>query len=390
VRDRPSASQRFEVLDGWRGIAALWISLFHLNIASGFLGLSLVRDSYILVDFFFVLSGFVISHTYLQRLRTTSDLRDFSVRRFSRVWPLHAFMLLAFAAVEMLKLPLWAYGASPAPLAVPFDAPSLVANLLLFTSMGLTDHTTWNFPSWSISAEFWTYLAFAMCVLGARRLGGGVYILFALCLGFGAAVVISGSAHGMDASYDLGLYRCFYGFFLGTFVYRLWQLTGRGGQRLGWAEIPAVIALVCFVGIIGTSWLGFLAPLVSALVVFIFAFEAGPVSRFMRNRAIAWLGQHSYTIYMVHAFVAMNLVFRPVQIAERVFHLNLTTETAAGDRLISLHSEWLAAALTIGYLSAVLLLSGVLYRRVELPGQKLFLRLMTRPRARTAAPMHAA
>jgi peptidoglycan/LPS O-acetylase OafA/YrhL len=59
-----------------------------------------------------VLSGFVITYSYGDRLKTFDDLRAFAIRRFGRLWPLHAVVLLAFLAAEGAKAVLAARGAS--------------------------------------------------------------------------------------------------------------------------------------------------------------------------------------------------------------------------------------------------------------------------------------
>jgi len=59
---------RFTALDGWRGIAACMVVLFHVRAPSHVSELALVRNSFLFVDFFFVLSGFVIAATYAERL----------------------------------------------------------------------------------------------------------------------------------------------------------------------------------------------------------------------------------------------------------------------------------------------------------------------------------
>ena len=90
--------QRFAVLDGWRGLCALLVALYHLNVVSPFLDNGLIRHAYLFVDFFFVLSGFVITHTYWGKLTDAGALGDFTVRRFARIWPLQAALLDAFRA----------------------------------------------------------------------------------------------------------------------------------------------------------------------------------------------------------------------------------------------------------------------------------------------------
>lgn len=65
--DQP-ARARFAVLDSWRGLAACMVALFHLRVPSHLDGAALVRNASLFVDFFFVLSGFVITASYAQRL----------------------------------------------------------------------------------------------------------------------------------------------------------------------------------------------------------------------------------------------------------------------------------------------------------------------------------
>src|SRR5665647_1694184 len=109
---RKEAKMHFRVLDSWRGIAALLVALFHLNLYSAIYSLDFVRNAWLLVDFFFVLSGFVITHSYGNRLGTLDDLSMFAFRRFCRLWPLHAVVLLAFVVVESAKAVMAARGAS--------------------------------------------------------------------------------------------------------------------------------------------------------------------------------------------------------------------------------------------------------------------------------------
>ena len=59
---------RFEALDSWRGICALMVALLHFEAFSHLKDLPFFNDAYLFVDFFFVLSGFVIAANYRQRL----------------------------------------------------------------------------------------------------------------------------------------------------------------------------------------------------------------------------------------------------------------------------------------------------------------------------------
>ena len=114
------------------------------------------------VDFFFVLSGFVITHAYMTKLETRLDMYSFMLRRFGRLWLLHFTVLMAFIGLEIVKLALASRIQMPVP---PFgesnSTEAILPNLLLLQSMFIHGHPTWNIPSWSISTEFWTYLGFA-------------------------------------------------------------------------------------------------------------------------------------------------------------------------------------------------------------------------------------
>src|ERR1700722_3197255 len=76
----------FSALDGLRGVAAISIVVFHY---SQNLGWELLPNAYLAVDFFFMLSGFVIAHAYEARLRSGQTVAEFMQRRLIRLYPLY-------------------------------------------------------------------------------------------------------------------------------------------------------------------------------------------------------------------------------------------------------------------------------------------------------------
>jgi peptidoglycan/LPS O-acetylase OafA/YrhL len=378
----------FGVLDGWRGIAALLVALFHLNVLSPIYSLDFVRNAYLFVDFFFVLSGFVITHSYADRLGTLEDLGTFAIRRLGRLWPLHVVVLLAFVIVESAKAVLAARGASfyMPPFSGPNSLHALLINLFFAQSFGLEQQLTWNPPSWSICAEFWTYLIFAAALFIATTWLGRIRfakagLMAALLIG-SAAILIAFSQHGIDATYDLGLVRCLFGFLVGHLTYRLWQAVPRARFNAGLLEVGALIAVILFVSVVGRTGYSFFAPLVFAVVVFVFAFEAGSVSRLMSNRGNAWLGRISYSIYMWQAFIIFNFVDRPVSIIEKMTGWILTTtegvSSALGGeagKLIVLGGHLVPILVTLLFVGVLVAVASVSYYLIEKPGQQLFARL---------------
>jgi peptidoglycan/LPS O-acetylase OafA/YrhL len=378
----------FRVLDSWRGIAALLVAIFHLNVYSAIYSLDFIRNGYLFVDFFFVLSGFVITHSYANRLGTLEGLSAFAIRRFGRLWPLHAVVLLAFVIVESAKAVSAARGAAfynpPFTGANSFHAIPL--NLAFAQSFGIEQQLTWNPPSWSICAEFWTYLIFAAALFIATtwlsRIRFATTSLIAAMLIGSASILILFAQHGIDATYDLGLVRCLYGFMVGYLTYRLWQAASHVKFSSGLLEAGTLIAITVYVSVVGRTGYSFLAPLVFAFAVFVFAFEAGPISRLMSNKANAWLGRISYSIYMWQAFIIFNFVDRPVSIIEKMSGQVLTATEGAGSalgseaaKLIVLGGQVLPILVTMLFLGLLIAVASVSYWLIEKPGQELFARL---------------
>jgi peptidoglycan/LPS O-acetylase OafA/YrhL len=378
----------FRVLDSWRGVAALLVAVFHLNILSAIYPLDFIRNSYLFVDFFFVLSGFVITHNYADRLGTLEGVGTFALRRLGRLWPLHVVVLLALVILESARAVSAARGASftNPPFTGSTSLHSILTNLAFGQSFGLEQQLTWNPPSWSICAEFWTYLVFAAVVfIGStwlRRIRFATEVLLAAVLIASVFILVSFARHGIDATYDFGLARCIYGFFVGNLTYRLWQAASHFRSRTRFLEVGVLIAAVVYVSAAGHTGYTFLAPLVFGFVVFVFAFEAGPVSALMLNKGNVWLGRISYSIYMWQAFIIFNFVDRPVSILEKMTGHSFTTTDSASSalggeagKLIVLGGHVLPIIATLLFLGFLIVVASISYYLIERPGQELFARL---------------
>ncbi|MGU3493290.1 acyltransferase family protein [Xanthobacteraceae bacterium A53D] len=309
---------RFESLDAWRGICAVLVVLFHFCFifASPLIDVRLVSNAYLFVDFFFVLSGFVVCHAYRDRLGDTGSWLSFVVRRFGRLWPLHAALLVAFAVfigvVNLLPHPdrftlHWCEGEYSV---LGFGVYALLLNAVNLHGMA------WNAPSWSIGAEFYTYLLFgAVCVLTRGRLAVASVAL-AVC-----AILLLGamSPTYMNSTADFGLFRCIAGFFTGVMAYRVFEVMRERVPPLKPAaatvlEIATVFAVYMFVTKAGdgpdaVQAVSLAAPLTFAAAVLVFANDGGAVSRLLQARPFAALGRWSYSIYMGHQLVLMMAVF---------------------------------------------------------------------------------
>lgn len=169
VTDPSGASHRFAALDALRWIAALGVALHHIVAVNGPASWSLFGNGGLFVDFFFVLSVFVIAASYSERLAQGFSLARYAVLRIGRVWPLHVTMVLAALALELAA---WFFGSQGLSAHAPFSGTHSPGHAL--TSFLLLDGYfpgRTNFYSgagWSISVELLLYALAALAFRGGR------------------------------------------------------------------------------------------------------------------------------------------------------------------------------------------------------------------------------
>ena len=363
VQDR-SQPARFEALDGWRGICAMLVVLFHAPVAGIVHETAFFRHGYLFVDFFFVLSGFVIAHAFYDRLRGEPNFCRFFGLRLFRVYPLHLFMLALFVAFECLML------VTRGPSEAFVGGNSVVAlahNLLMSHSFGTVDSLGWNYPSWSISAELLAYGLFALMVIRAPR---AMLPLMAVTI-VGGLVVIALVEGTMDTTVRFGWLRCLAGFSLGA-VLRLviWPRAGGrvavGGTAWTLAELACVLLVAVFVSELGGSVLSVAAPLVFAFAIYVFGHEGGAVSRLLKAGPIAFLGAISYSVYMTHAFVISRTENVATVLGERT-GWPIFSAAADGKRLMG-STEWQSLTALAIILAGTIVMSAITWRLIERPG----------------------
>ncbi len=369
--------ERFVVLDSWRGIAACLVALFHLNTYSHLYDVPFLRNSWLFVDFFFVLSGFVIAANYQQRLLHGFGVGRFLLLRLGRLYPLHFAMLVLFIAWELLRVlrrivtPALSSISPVALFSTPQEAPgTILANLMLIQSLHLYDFLTWNFASWSISAEFYTYIIFAACLIGLRK---HAWIGLFLAMIGGPILIATLSGRNMGTDYDWGIIRCIYGFAAGAIT---WNVYGNwNGELRKWlsgsiVEWGALGLVVVFVSMAGATLLSIAAPYMFALVVLVFAFEAGTASTILRLRPLVFLGTISYSIYMTHIFIAKRMFDAGYQL-DKGWHINLFRYREIDGANVELLGTqlWHGDIVYPVYLAIIIIMSYFTYRWIEKPAR---------------------
>jgi len=313
---------RFLVLDMFRGVFASLVVLYHMSAFSNtpILNNSFIMNADMFVDFFFVLSGFVICYSY-QQINNITELKLFLTKRIRRLYPLHLLMLLIFLAIEGIKLGLVNH--IKINNFLDNSTTTFFSSLFLINSIKLphVHDVSWNLVSWSISAEVISYIIFAFsCLLSTRSKGNIskpiVYTVIAAVAGI-LLCVITGSFK-LDYTYDYGFLRGMIGFFSGAcclycFKYLHERFSEFRQSLFSFMEIG--VLLLIGAAIVSGSVLkpyGFFYEIVFFISIMVFSFEKGLVSRsIIKIDLLKKLGKYSYSIYMVHTlFISLfNVIF---------------------------------------------------------------------------------
>jgi peptidoglycan/LPS O-acetylase OafA/YrhL len=286
-----SRRQQIDGLTGLRGVAACWVMLMHFReVTPTQIWQFPVLDSVIAngaygVDVFFVLSGFVISYAYedwfSRRLQWSSVCR-FLAYRFARIYPVH---LVTFAVMNLLFV---ARALTSGTHGLPdrYDTLTVLSSLTL-THDWIPGVQTPNMPAWSVSAEWFAYILFpALCLVLVRsRWLIPLYAAAGLGLAFFQPFGNYGPAHVLS------------GFLVGMAAYQIWV----GVDQISLARVtgPLIVVAIAF-------WASNPEPpMAVGLVLFatLLVAAANPadyLGRLLSWRASVYLGEISYSLYMVH------------------------------------------------------------------------------------------
>lgn len=386
---------RYDALDSWRGICAIMVSIYHFAIASHFYSLGLVRNAFLFVDFFFVLSGFVISINYESRLREGFGTARFMLLRFGRVWPLHAFMLGMFVLLEFIILVIPAVQAAADHQAfgdAKHSPQAIITNLLLIHSLpGVHEDVTWNGPSWSISVEFYTYLIFAVGLMIVSKLPKPDLLLVLGIIGIMVmapiVIYLFGGRSNIFLTTGGGLLRCLYGFAAGVAAAKLFTRYREpilklfsDRRRATLIESGVLLAVLLFVGFVGISSQNLVAPYLFLVVILTFAPQAGAISSFLCTKPMLYIGALSYSIYMVHYIVQAILYLVHNMILQNggpnIFDKLRGYEEPAS--AVPMDQVWAGDLTVILGLAVIIGLSSLTYRFIEQPGRNAARRLSKR------------
>jgi peptidoglycan/LPS O-acetylase OafA/YrhL len=343
---------KIDALTSLRFFAAFAVVIHHMGDYSlGSLRDGPLQKASLAVDLFFILSGFILAHVYGAAFaQKKGSSRKFFVARMARIYPAHLAMMIVFLLnIIILILIGFPYNAER------YRPESFLWHVTLLDAWGIDRGATWNFPAWSISAEVSAYLLFPLIVRPLMQLPPQI-ATYSLLLLLGAFALLNGPLRLTERTVDFSIIRVLPEFLMGVLAYRardhLVACVGNANVAFSsatailvvfvWLKVPAAAIVVDFV----------------ALVVF-GATVTGLLAVFLAWRPLIYLGETSYSLYLVHAFI-LSILYNAFKIPR------IATFVPVSIR------DWLVIV-------AVLLAASLLYHVVEKPGRRIINRALADP-----------
>jgi peptidoglycan/LPS O-acetylase OafA/YrhL len=326
--NHPATPRRAEVpsLTSIRGVLALWVVLYHFwddidRLVPSARALSpLMRAGWLAVPGFFILSGYVLALNYAEKFTTLTarSYRKFLLVRLARIYPVHLatlLVVLAMVAVSRKRgLPIDPLG---------YSARDFVLNLLLIQTWVPHFRLNWNYPSWSISSEWFAYLLFPpFCAVVFRRLTTAPRAALALAVFAGLMLL----AYRLPASAFRGLVIVVRTFLAGVAIHAYLRHRPLGVKVPRFAPEALMLAGAAAPFVLPPENAVMTILVTSLVVIFGLAAQGTRGLAFWAWRPVWLLGEVSYSLYMTHTLAQkiVNVVLK----SERFEHAPPTTRVA--------------------------------------------------------------
>ena len=311
-----TSSALLPALTGLRGVAALWVVLFHIQVyfepsgAIPRIGRALIGHGWVAVDLFFILSGFVLMHAHEHEFLSIEAgvVGRFLAHRALRVYPTATVVLFLILGLIVADPGFAADPQSYAPGDLTWK--TFLVTLALATRWTTSPIQDWNLPVWSLSVEIIGYLAFPWI---ARTAGQVATPPAAVCRGMACIMFLTAvNAIGGRTEFNdygpFGIARMASGFVCGAYLARAFHLAPgiSNNSTSGLAFVAAAgLCVACTVP-------GFmvLALISSAVLVIALAYGGGGIARSLSTGPVIWLGRISFPLYLVHMVPIKWLAYR--------------------------------------------------------------------------------
>ena len=350
--------REIHALTGIRFFAAAWVVLFHAPLSIVALlpewraGAAVVGFGYLAVPVFFALSGYILAYQHYAEFREPAerDYPRFLARRLARIYPLH---LVTLASVVVLVL-----GAAAVGITVKDPDAYTFAGAVqdVFLVRGWVEFSFgWNFPAWSLSAEWFAYLTFPVTVLLVAAMRERRALLLLLMASLAVLRCLGVAWSGRESPHALLDVTTMFVAGVALFVLL------RGGRPSAGADLVAFLGLVLLIAappfLTGDVAVQGLAMLASLLLIGGLRWGRGPLTWLLAHPWAVWGGRISFALYLTHLPYAL--------VTGRLWQLDVWADQPLIGRL-AVAAVWFAGTIAAAALA---------HYWIEQPGQRLVMRL---------------
>lgn len=306
-------------LTSLRFFAAFLVFLWHITYFTGPGPAYLFQVGYIGVGFFYLLSGFILTYVYFEKLKrkSTQEIKKFYIARIAKIYPIHFLTMVASIPLVLMS--------------AQYVFPDFTSwNLILAGVANLTLTQSWipfntinfsfNGVAWSISDEMFFYALFPLLILLIAKLKPLLRARNTLLLAIGIWIVLLFVFMSQSSSIDDWKLYIFPvaripDFMIGILIGVLY-LNTRNSKALKefkrktnftWLEAGSLVLIVAAIGLSifmpqSIRFSLWLIPFWS-IIIFVFAQERGRITKFLAKKPLVFLGEISFSFYMSHQLV---------------------------------------------------------------------------------------
>ncbi|TYA86782.1 acyltransferase family protein [Seonamhaeicola marinus] len=306
-------------LTSLRGIAAILVAILHFHffmtpVASGNTA-HVIDKFYLMVDLFFILSGFIMCYVYNDSFINGIEKRsykNFLIARLARIYPLHVVTIGAEVLVFLSLLSKVGYDNLGPFKQHLYRLDGILVQLGFLQTVGIFNFDTWNAPAWSLSAEWWAYVLFPFLFIVFSKLKGFKQFLPIVIAIIGWILIefvlsakepfmdfpLNPNKRTLDVNWHYGTLRGIVGFICGMGIWLVFEkLKFKPVLGNGWTLVVTGTLVIISMML---GWYDVISVFLLGTIILISAYGSKNMDRFYAFPILTKLGNWSFSIYIWH------------------------------------------------------------------------------------------
>ncbi len=316
-------------LTSLRGIAAILVAVLHFHffvtpVATSHMA-HIVDKFYLMVDLFFILSGFIMCYVYESHFKDSIvkvRYKNFIIARLARIYPLHVLTICAEVLIFLCLISKIGYDNLGPFKQHLYRLDGIPVQLAFLQTVGIYNFDTWNAPAWSLNAEWWAYVLFPFLFIAFKKLKGAKQFLPIIIALLGWILIefvlsakepfmdfpLNPNKRTLDVNWHYGTVRGIVGFICGMGIWLVFEkLKFKSILGNGWVLI--VLGILAFSSMM-YGWFDVITVFLFAIIILVSAYGSKRIDKFYSIAMLKKLGDWSFSIYIWH-MVLIHIILIP-------------------------------------------------------------------------------